>query len=413
MVIYVLISSANAPLLPEFDTNRATICLGLIYSLLTSEVWSQHAGAIAADPALRQAIVRMLLAYCLPTMAAAVSSELQAGLSASRRGLNMLELLPSVLQHPSLAPGGHERAAEAAATVEQAAALVSSLAAAHERRAAMPGSVYAAALANATALLSVCLQKLTGSRRTGAGGSPEAAPAASQAERTAAGWHVAALLPQLRSAIAAWEGDLRQGISGDPLSPSCILLNLRPALHMMSGLQLGDSSPQQVCAWLAAATAALQLLPCAARLATSAGQPGVSEGVAEWIGSVLWLFVDMLPAQMHQLVGQFQRRQQHSTSVSSQQDLLPSTSSEDATWDELPAQLWALHTSLCRLIAALSAPVAPLCFPGQGQQLTPGKWRLMLTAVSTVLIAFVHSQHCSPRPLASSQPSCALQPDSQ
>lgn len=180
--------------------------------LLTGSAWHDHAAAIAANPALRQAILDNLLAYCLPAVAAAVCSELQAGLPARSVASRMLHTLPSVLQHPTIPPSGQERAAGAATAVEQAAALLCSIAAAHEQPNGMVGSAYISALTNAAALLSLCCNLGTVSQQTAAGGSQEEIPAGGQAaaERNVAGWYVAALLPQLKTAVSALQHNLQQ-----------------------------------------------------------------------------------------------------------------------------------------------------------------------------------------------------------
>lgn len=54
-------------------------------------------------------------------------------------------------------------------------------------------------------------------------------------------------------------------------------------------------------------------------------------------------------------------------------------------WDGLPAQLWALHTTLCRLIASLSAGQLSLW----GERMTAVHWRLLLLSVNAVLLAAI------------------------
>lgn len=394
---------SNTPSPPDTVILLANAYVELVTSLLTNEAWSRQASLIAADPALRQAIVGTLLAYCLPALAAEVRSGLPAGLPASSLPSSLMYTLPSLLLHPSLAPAGHEQAAEAAAAVEQAAAMFSSVAAAPPN--SMPGNKYASALTNAAALLSVCIQIVNGScsEETGTSSSQEAALAGSQAEQHVAGWQVAELLPSLKAAVAAVADNLQQQPpsteAGDGLPDlGALFLNLRQALSMMSGLRLSDSSPQQVCTWLAAASAGLQLLPCTTQLAERAVPPSQSGHIAYFVEILLSLFVDALPRQLHQLL-EFLHRMRASSS-SSQQAVPPG---EAAALDRLPAQLWALHTSLCRLIASLSAPVAPLRWPGQ--QLSSAHWRLLLSVLNTLLVAIVHSHSNRRRVLASGTPS--------
>ena len=159
---------------------------------------------------------------------------------------------------------------------------------------------------------------------------------------------------------------------------------------MMFGLDLETSSPQQICTWLAAAAAGLQLLPVCARLAEVATHPSESEKVRFFIGSMMSLFVEGLPWQLQQLTVLQQLQQQQSSGL------------EEATaWDSLPTLQWALHTSLCRFIATLSAPNAPLRLPGQ--KIAPSRWRPLLSSLNYLLIALANS-HGLPLWLRASSP---------
>lgn len=58
-------------------------------------------------------------------------------------------------------------------------------------------------------------------------------------------------------------------------------------------------------------------------------------------------------------------------------------SEEAAAWSDLPAQLWALHSCLCRLVATLSSPATPLKLP-TGQLAAHG-WRNLQFSLSASL----------------------------
>lgn len=323
-------------------------------------------------------------------------SELLSGPGASihawASGSRLLQMLVSLLQSASLAPGGQKQAAGALLAAEHAAALVRHVAAV--RPDGVPSGGYMGMLLHATALLSVCIQKVgVGQQSEAAGSSAAAAEAAAgdQAEVTAAGWHAAALLPELTTALVALEASLRrQGAAATAGSGmrglqqlSGAVANLRYVLFMVSLLQLEDCSPSQTCAWLAAASAGLQLLPCLSRLIESGGQDSIKEGLMQFRGGLLSVFLNQLPLQLEQLLAVLQQRQQHGSTAAA----LPPD--EAAAWDSLPAQLWGLHTTLCRLTAALSVPGAQLRL--LGMQLAPSQWRPLLSCLSALLIVNVES----------------------
>ena len=180
----------------------------LLHILLENEVWRTHATAIGADPALQQAIVGTLLGYCLPALTAAVQDELPAGLPEGGQTMKLLRSLPNVLQHASLAPAWRQRTAGAVTEVEHAAAIVRSLAA--ERPRGMSSQLHLALLANAAAALAVCCNRMVEMEEAAAAGSAAASAQKTdaRAEQHAAGWLVAALLPQLKSSILASVGSL-------------------------------------------------------------------------------------------------------------------------------------------------------------------------------------------------------------
>ena len=354
--------------------------------------------AIGADLALRQAIVGTLQAHCVPALTAAVQDELPAGLPEGGQAIHLLRMLPSVLQHASLAPARRQRTRGAVAEVEHAAALVRSLAA--ERPSGMSSEMHLALLERAVGLLGGCCQRVVLDTQAAGGTPPQAAAADAQAEQHAAGWLVAALLPQLKSSIAAVAGSLQLQQGSAEAEPwvndlSTLFGDLVEPLDMMSGLELTASGPQQICTWLAAAAAGLQLLPLCTQLleGAAAAQPGDVAAVLKCSICLTALFVDDLQQQARRLLTVLLQW------CNSQQDLPPE---EAAAWDSLPALLWALHTSLCRFTAALGPPNASLRLPGQ--HITPGLWRQLLSTLNTLLLVTVAAHRLSSWRRATSPP---------
>lgn len=341
----------------------------------------------------------MLMQQCLPAAAALVQADFESAsaLQASSFRMNLLESLPSLLLHRSLWPAVQRCGAVpgAAAAVEHAAAIIRAITA-EDSCEALASTVhgFGAALASATALLGLCCEVMDQPKSEPVGGSMAAPADEGPAQLAEAGWHVAALLPDLAAAMAALEHDPKcTGTSAEAreswvqnVSSFCrgLLLPLRP-LH---ALQLSQCSPKQVSVWVAAATAGLRLLPSLGRLDSELRQHnGGCDAAAAVTRCIVGLFVDNLPRQLHSMLAVMMHRQQQHDAEAARRDA--------TAWNGQPAQLWALHTTLCRLIAALTAPQAPLCLPGVA--LDSQFWRALLLSLHALLFAvadfYRHAPH--------------------
>ena len=142
-----------------------------------------------------------------------------------------------------------------------------------------------------------------------------------------------------------------------------MLLQLAQALP-----HLASQSPRQLSAWVAAVVASVRLLPCLPQLDAQLKQHDSSLNGAEQLSSALLEFVLL-----------------HAAS----RDLHPSTCTAplpvgDAfSWGSVPEQAWELHTALCRLIAALADPAAPLRLPEE--HLSPDRWLGLLHSLDKQL----------------------------
>lgn len=120
------------------------------------------------------------------------------------------------------------------------------------------------------------------------------------------------------------------------------------AFILVCVVPLDDCSSAQLAAWLEAATAGLRLLPRLAALDAQLKQHSSELAEAEMCCTSIWSqLLSQLPQQLDK-VGQQQRRE----------------ASHAAARGSLTAPLWALHTSLCRLVAALTAPAAQVARRG-------------------------------------------------
>ena len=228
--------------------------------VFTEDAWSKHSNAVAADPALQQAIVSVLMDNCLPVIAA----KLQAEAAGQGIGWQMLVRLSCLLRHSSLRPAVARRGLEpgAAAAVGHVAAILSLLPA--SRSGSIPGEIFSALLITGTVLLGLCLTSMAGpGQATLQGG----IAAASDTEFAAAAWHAVQQVPRLAASFAA-ELDDPQAQAASPGGTPAYLESLSVAgnylaqpLGLVYTLQLTDCSFAQLAAWLAAATANLRLLP--------------------------------------------------------------------------------------------------------------------------------------------------------
>lgn len=375
--------------------------LALINSLLSNQR-AAHAAAIAADPALQQAIVRVLMEHCLPSAAALVAGPAPAGVPLESRRSAMLAATIDVIQHGSLAPAVDrhlQTGAEAEAAVRHAVVMLR----------ALPISPHSAGpgqeckdLASATALLgTLCQRVLRGAQLSAADGNSEASQLVSwrQGEAVvAAGRHAVRVLPHLAASLAAQAAAFQaHGTPGPrPVDLNTTCHSLRWPLFSACALELQvlmpnlgqpDSAPQQLSCCLEAMAASLQLLPCLSQLDAPLRQhSGSFDGASSLCSDISSLLVDEWEHQLSQLPLWLQQL----SSIASQ---LPP---EQAAWDSLLVQLWGLHTSLCRLVAALSLPGAPLLLPGV--QLTQHHWQMLQASLCAVLVAMAEGVQLMQQP---------------
>ena len=380
-----------AALLPSADLHEPVLFghLNLAYTLLTSGgLWASHAAAIAQDPALQQAIVRVLFDCCLPATAAALQRDALTGVH--QAGIQLLLRLPDVLHDISLRSTveQHSRGPAAAQAPEHAATILSLLLASHSG--SLPGQIFSLLLVKATGLLAACLYGMAKQQMAAIRRDTVAAPLARQADMIAAGWHAVQLLPRLAASFTAEMEDpmahtsFPGGLSGWLGSMSATCGNLCQPLLLVYSLPLVGCSPAQLATWLEAVAASLRLLPRMVALDARLKQHSSRfDGAEVGCGQLLRLPVVLLPLRLEQ--SQQQLEQLHSSTGELHPD-------DTAAWQSLQSQLWALHTSLCRLIAALTAPAAPLSVPDV--QLTSLHWDSLLLSLHSslhcILLAHAH-----------------------
>jgi len=230
----------------------------------------------------------------------------------------------------------------------------------------------------------ISMQSSTDAQQPATAGSlDESARATSQAgAAAAAALQVARLLPQLATTVAALVKDM-QDLATYPNEPS-LLQRLNQLCHSMLGLQaqvyalsLEQCSAQQLACWLEAVVASLRLAPSLTQLAA---RLELASGRVNWAANahsgLLRLLQQELPRQLLQLA-QALRSQQPSATAEQAPD-------EAAARHSLPARLWGLHTTLCRLIATLTSPAAPLRPPSE--RLSASGWRALQWCLSTLLV---------------------------
>lgn len=372
--------------------------LEILSQLLSDAAWSKHQAAIAADPDLQRGIAGVMLEHCLPATAAAVAEEqAPSGLPKDgHRCMGMLTAMASLVKHHSIAPGvGYWLQDDrAAAAVSHAAVILHAVSTAQPD--GTPGNEWSRHLNNAATLVSalcqqVAEQHLAAQASVAAGGEQEAARALSCGETAAAaGWQVARVLPQLAASLAALSRVAPSHTAAPDDSPSGlgdlhdICLRLRWPLHLLLDKSLRQCSARQLSCWLNAVAASLRLLPCFglldARLRQHEGG-SYDDRAAVLSDFLIRLLVAWLPDPLFECQAEL---------------CLPSgrvetlCSDDAAAWDSLPAQLWALHTGLSRLVAALTA--APGARSLTGAELTARQWRSLQYCIGflTTLNADVH-----------------------
>lgn len=145
---------------------------------------------------------------------------------------------------------------------------------------------------------------------------------------------------------------------------------------------------QQLTCWLEAVAASLRLAPCLAQLA-QLGQEHEGEQAALLCSSLLDALTHDLPRQLRHLAQTPGPLGRGSAAAGQPAD-------EAAALEQLSAQLWGLHTGLCRFVAALTSAAATLNLPGE--QLSAEEWHMFQWNLSSIvmLIANLHRKRLLP-----------------
>lgn len=357
--------------------------LAIVQHLLTAEPCVKHCDAIAANPALQQAIVGTLLEQCLPAVAAAVQAEMAAAGQPSSCSMALLVALPLMLIKPSLEAGMVDASEALPAAVKHTAMVVRALPV--ERPSGMAAAVFSTLQTNAAALLAVCaavaleqpINPEPSLEAEAADGTTQAR-APSQAEHGQAAELVVELLPRLMATVAAMQEDLQVAPAALPADMGTFLPNLdsicthfsimlQQLMHALPYLATERQSPHQLSAWFPAATACVRLLPCLPPLHLKQHNSNCCS--VEQLSTMLLAFV-FWHATCPEL---------HASACSA-----PLPADDVSAWGDLAVQAWELHTALCRLAAALAAPTAPLRLPCEG--LSASSWLSLLHSLNVQLL---------------------------
>lgn len=366
--------------------------MSLIHQLVSHAAWDRHAAAMAADPSLQRAMAGVLLEHCLPATAAeVVEGEVAPDVHQGGSGVSVVQLAATVLGHGSLVQAVRRQlqsSTTAAAAVGHCMAVLRALPT--TRPSGMQAADWSSDAAAAATLLAICcgglVIQVAGAYQGEAGSSGSGAqtnvPAESVGAAAAAAWQLVGLLPQLMATIAGLgqerdaDGAFPDGFSSwlDNLHSMCG--NLSVPLQLLHILLHVDCTVPQLTSWLQAATASVRLLPCLSRLDAQLQQGrGTAPNGAQRLSRAVWKLFAQISLPRVQ------------ASSSSAEDPL---SEQTAAWDRLLEQLWAQHTTQCRLIHALTAAVAPLRLPGV--QLAVHDWHGVLWRLNILLLLSVTTQ---------------------
>ncbi len=374
--------------------------LVFLFAVFTTDTWARHCDEIASDTALQRAVIQVLMDRCLPAMAEDLQAVASAGLLAHGTGWQMLLRFRSVLHHSSLRAAVERRRQEpgAATAVRHAAAILSLLPT--SRSGPMPGIDFSLLLMHGTSLLGMCLGSMFASQAASLEGGSAALSEASGTELAAARWQAVRLLPRLAAGLAAELDDPQAGagISAWLANLSGVCAFLAWPVVWAYTLHLDRCSPAQLAALLAAVTASLRLLPSLSALDGRLKQHNRAlVGAEVCCTSAMQQLAGKLPLRVEQILRQLQQADKDTASLPIE---------VVAAWGSLTAPLWALHTSLCRLVAALTAPVAPLSLPGV--PLDAQAWHQLLfslnASLQTVVMSKCLAQQCHAHPGGTTEP---------
>ncbi len=375
----------------------------LINALLNDNAWCKHAAAIAADANLQQGIASVLLEHCLPAAAAVVAAaqgQPPARQPQCKDAAQTLYALVWAMRHNSLATALQRQlqAGGAEMALEHAAAIL--LALPTSQPSGEAGPMWSMQLASGATLLATLGERSTKKHSADVQQTGEAAAsqAASRAAAVAAAqWQAARLLPRLAASLAALAID-QQADTTFPAGTQSWLEDLDRICYNLYWLQAWtfalsvlQCDAQQLTCWLEAVAASLRLAPCLAQL-VQLGQEHGGEEAALLYSGLLDAVNHGLPRQLRQLARMLRQLAHGSAAAAEAPD-------EAAAWDGLPAHLWALHTSLCRFVAALTSAAAPLNLPGE--QLSADEWRILQWNLSALLVLTVNMHQRQLHPSAS------------
>ncbi|KAL4440125.1 hypothetical protein ABPG75_003126 [Micractinium tetrahymenae] len=244
----------------------------LAWHVLNVPTYAKHAAALADQPALQRPVAALLLRHCLPAAAGAAAATPAELLDITKEVALWRLQLCCLLSSHSLRQGvaawmqqpGAGTAVLHAVTVHQALPA--------SRPAGVPPANFCHVHQMATAQLYVLCGQLAAAQQaeteggTGASGSSTSGEAASSPEQVAAAWQLVRALPHSATLVAslAAESDCPQSIF------AAVYSSLAGSLALLAHL---PTQPEQAEAeaWVAAADAALRLLPLLAAL-RSGGQ---------------------------------------------------------------------------------------------------------------------------------------------
>lgn len=310
--------------------------LALMRALLSFGPYVPHREWLAAHPDCQQAVVDVLLQWCVPFLAASLPATQVPTIAPGSAG-QQLQLLSDVLPHPSLTPAfARLRGAAALAAVQSAAALIEALPA--PRAASMDAGLFSELHAISALLLQRCCFGLHIAAEE-SGGSTSASGAGSSQQQVAA-WRLVALVPKLAAAIQALADEPQAAAASLPgqgaglarLEATCA--NAAAALQLLAALKGQSAGAKKRASWAAAVMAGLRLQPTLCMLDARLRQGGLHLGGggraaldgAEKLSEVL------LEHAKHRL------------------ELYDaSDSNEGALSSPETAELWELHTTAARL----------------------------------------------------------------
>lgn len=322
----------------------------MLAALLKNECFAKHQEWLASATVLRRAVADVLLQCCLPAVAATASALATADMQGRRKLLDVLQALPGLLLHPSLAPALRQRlqGPGAPAAVQAAVEVVEALPL--PRPPGMAAAQFESLHGHAMQLLNACTIRMAGAadQEGGSSGAAAAGPAHGCSTTAAAdqasisshqrltAWRLVAVVPRLASIIQALADD-PDAATAYPGNPSTWLANLGSAcanlssvLGVLHRLKQRPATPAELASWAAAAAPAGAAGRQLQQLSRQHGDPeSVIEGAARLSRS---LFQDL--GQSTPILHQY---------------WAAATFGSEAAQRSLAFGLWELHGTAARL----------------------------------------------------------------